>query len=315
MKNILCSLSIMLLVVLLASRLCSEDIYSDNIVIILDGSGSMGDPMKSSPKFTKMDVAKKALKKVSQQIPDGTKIGLLVFDNHSSEGKSQWNYPLGALNRANLAEAIDKVVSGGGTPLGEHIKIGADRLLEERKKQYGYGTYRLLIVTDGEATDAKVMENYVPEVIARGITMDVIGVDMAALHTLSKRAHSYRKADDPASLAKALSEVVAEVSGNASSKAMVDGNEAFETLKPIPSEMVMKMIDSLAKSGNDPIGSVKASNESHDGTGSQKQSPAGSTQTNKQGKGCGSGFFYFVIFVFILMIFRRLRKTSNHHTG
>ncbi len=52
MKNMLCSLSIMLLVVLLASRLCSEDIYSDNIVIILDGSGSMGDPMKSSQKFS-----------------------------------------------------------------------------------------------------------------------------------------------------------------------------------------------------------------------------------------------------------------------
>ena len=65
-----------------------------------------------------------------------------------------------------LNGAIDSITSQGGTPLGEYMKQGADALLDARKKQFGYGTYRLLVVTDGEANDAGLVDGYTPDIIS-----------------------------------------------------------------------------------------------------------------------------------------------------
>jgi len=92
---------------------------------------------------------------------------LLVFSAKGVE--TDWLYPLGPRDDAKLMQAIDRPQPGGGTPLGAYLKKGTDRLLEERAKQFGYGTFRLLVVTDGEAGDKELVERYTPEVIARGI--------------------------------------------------------------------------------------------------------------------------------------------------
>ena len=120
---------------------------TDNVVVVVDASGSMGSPMRGT-NTDRMSVAKDALKQVLGQIPSSTHVGVLVFPN------GNWVYPLGLRNDERLNGAIDSITSQGGTPLGEYMKQGADALLEARKKQFGYGTYRLLVVTDGEANDA-----------------------------------------------------------------------------------------------------------------------------------------------------------------
>jgi hypothetical protein len=148
--------------------------------------------------------------------------------------------------------AIDAPRPHGATPLGAYIKRGADRLLEARAKQFGYGTFRLLIVTDGEAQDQALVDRYTPEVMARGITVDVIGVGMRKNHTLATRVHSYRSANDPAALKRALAEVFAEV-GSSRTDAAADA-EAFATLAPLPAEVAAAMIQALSTSGNQPIG-------------------------------------------------------------
>jgi hypothetical protein len=95
------------------------------------------------------------------------------------------------------------------------------------------------------------MERFTPEVIARGITVDVIGVAMNQRHTLATRVHSYRSANDPASLKRALAEVFGEIGGSAND---ITGGEAFAELKPIPNEVAQAMIQALSSSGNHPIG-------------------------------------------------------------
>ena len=95
--------------------------------------------------------------------------------------------------------------------MGEYIKIGADRLLEARDSRFGYGTFRLLVVTDGEASDADLVDTYTPDVLARGIRVDVIGVAMDQDHTLATMVHTYRRANDAATLKQAIAEVFAEV--------------------------------------------------------------------------------------------------------
>jgi hypothetical protein len=215
---------------------------TDNVVVVVDASGSMGAPMGGS---TRMSVAKDALKQVLEQIPDTTHVGILVFP------LGNWVYPLGPRKESMLAGAIDSIQSGGGTPLGDYMKRGADALLEARKKQFGYGTYRLLVVTDGEAGDARQVEAYTPDIISRGITIDCIGVEMASRHTLATKVHSYRNANDPESLKQAISEVFAEV---ASGDAGPGGENAFELITDLPEATASAMLKSLSTSGNQPIG-------------------------------------------------------------
>jgi hypothetical protein len=221
---------------------------ADNVVIVLDSSGSMAGRLPGAG-TDKMTAAKAALKQVLRSVPQETRIGLLVF---SAKGVSDdWIYPLGPRDDAKLMQAIDRPMPGGGTPLGKYLKVGADRLLEERAKQFGYGTFRLLVVTDGEAEDQKLVERFTPEVIARGITVDVIGVAMNQRHTLATKVHSYRSANDPASLKRAIAEVFGEIGASAND---VAGAEAFAELKPIPGEVAQAMIQALSSSGNQPIG-------------------------------------------------------------
>ena len=220
----------------------------DYVVIVLDASGSMKQGL-SGTGTDKMTAAKAALKEVLQKVPQSTHIGLLVFS--AANVRNDWVYPLGPRHEAELMRAIDLPVPNSGTPLGAYIKKGADRLLEERAKQFGYGTYRLLIVTDGEAQDQELVDRYTPELIARGVTVDVIGVGMKKTHTLARKVHSYRAANDPASLRRALSEVFAEVSSTGSDVAQAD---AFDLIAPIPNSVAMAMLQAVSTAPNHPLG-------------------------------------------------------------
>lgn len=227
-----------------------QEVYRDNVVILLDASGSMGEAMRGTP-VKKMASAKTAIKEVVRTLPQSTQVGLLVFGSRING----WAYPLGMRDDAKLNKAIDSLHSEGGTPLGRYMKLAADRLLEERKAQYGYGSYRLLIVTDGEAGDPDLVKRYTADIISRGIVTDVIGVDMTGDHTLATKVHSYRRANDPESLRKALQEVFAEVGKTGDDQS---GERAFEELDGLPDEMAMAMVKALISSGNHPIGNSPA---------------------------------------------------------
>jgi uncharacterized protein YegL len=225
-----------------------EPVYTDNVVIVLDGSGSMKQKMRRAG-VTKMNAAKSALHQVLAQMPETTHVGVIAF---SSGAKRPWLAPLGKMDLPRVRQAIDGLMPDGGTPLGRYMKLGADRLLEQRAAQYGYGTYRVLVVTDGEADDADLVNKYTADIIARGITVDVIGVEMSSDHTLATRVHSYRRADDPESLRSAIAEVFAEVS--AAGDADTAAEDAFAIIAPLPSGVAVAMVRSLATSGNEPIG-------------------------------------------------------------
>ena len=246
---------------------------TDNVVVVVDASGSMGAPMGGS---TRMSVAKEALKQVLEQIPDTTHVGILVFP------RGNWVYPLGPRKESMLAGAIDSIQSGGGTPLGDYMKRGADALLEARKKQFGYGTYRLLVVTDGEAGDARQVEAYTPDIISRGITIDCIGVEMASRHTLATKVHSYRNANDPESLKQAILEVFAEV---ASGDAGQTGEDAFELIADLPEATASAMLKSLSTSGNQPIGEAPSMRSVESPSPSPAPSYSGGTTSSQSTSG------------------------------
>jgi hypothetical protein len=275
----------------------------DNVVIVLDASGSMKQHMPGSTQ-TKMAAAKDALIEVLGNIPQSTHVGLLVFS--AANVNDDWVIPLGPRDDQTLMSVIQSIEPHRGTPLGEYIKVGADRLLEERASRFGYGTYRLLIVTDGEANDPDLVEDYTPLVLARGLRVDVIGVAMSRDHTLANKVHTYRRANDAASLKQAIAEVFAEVGGG---KETVAQEDAFELLAPIPMQMAAAAIDALSNSGNQPIAGENASTS----TLTHQPAAPGSSQTQgqKASKGkAGSPFslLFLIVAVLAVLVFAKFLK-------
>jgi hypothetical protein len=240
--------AILLVATLALAGQCVAAEKHDTIVILLDASGSMKAAFQGT-RGSRMDAAKSALKTVISKVPETTRVGLLVFS--AANLTNDWAFPLGPRDDAQLFAKLDSIECRTDTPLGKYIKMAADRLLDERAKNFGYGTYRLIIVTDGEAQDQNLVERYTPEVIARGITVDVIGVGMKTAHTLARKVHSYRGANDSKALDQALGEVFAEVHDTKKDAA---GSEVFALIAPLSNDAASALIQAVASAPNQPIG-------------------------------------------------------------
>ena len=286
-------LSLLLSLLIFSVQICSadDDIHKDNIVVILDASGSMQDKFSGDRTKSKMEAAKAALQEVLANIPDGTQIGLLVFSGANIH--NEWVYPLGPKDTEKLIAAIRLPQPSGDTPLGKYIRIGANRLLEQREKQYNYGNYRLLVVTDGEASDADKVKHYTPEILNRQIRIDVIGVDMKTDHMLANIVDSYRKADNPGELVAAVSQILAETSGTGTD---VGGEDAFEYIAPLSPEIAADLIQQLTTPPSNTSIEVKRAAVKPSPTTPQKTSTPQQRNDEKQST------IWFVIILVVLSV-------------
>ena len=271
-------------------QICSadDDIHKDNIVVILDASGSMQDKFSGDRTKSKMEAAKAALQEVLSKIPDDTHIGLLVFSGANI--RNEWIYPLGPKDTQKLTAAIHLPQPGGNTLLGKYIRIGANRLLEQREKQYNYGNYRLLVVTDGEASDADKVKHYTPEILNRQIRVDVIGVDMKTDHMLANVVDSYRKADNPGELVAAVSQILAETDDTGTD---VGGEDAFEYIAPLSSEIAADLIQQLTTPPSNTSITVKHT----EATPSQTTTPRKTPTPQRSDENRGTLWFVMVLIV------------------
>ncbi len=217
-----------------------------NVVVVLDDSGSMKQKMPSG--MLRIDAAKQALSSVLSQLPPDTRVGVLAL-NTRLNGDS-WIVPMGPIGDAQWKERIASIRANGGTMLGQFSKTATDELLKLRAADR-YGTFRLLIVTDGEASDPAVLSGYLPDILSRGITLDVIGVSMTSEHSLASLAHSYRSADDAESLTAAISNVFAETQGDTQSTL-----DDFELLQGLEDGVAEEVLKSLSVVNNEPIQEV-----------------------------------------------------------
>lgn len=227
----------------------------DNIVIVMDTSGSMSDVMKGGK--TRLVVAKEALASVLSKIPKSTKVGLLSFGD--------WIYDLQAVDQKQLSEAIMAIQNGGGTPLYRFTIQGANRLLEERERQGNVGFYKLIVVTDGEADDTdkplnddgafpdgSVKLGALKDIISRGITVDAIGLDMRGDHPLKNQINGqYMRGDDPNSVQESLRKSVAEVGFGDNKDASED---TFAEISELPPIFVKSTLEGLTSFRNYGIG-------------------------------------------------------------
>ncbi len=180
-----------------------------NFYFIIDGSGSMdsepGGACRGDQSFgSKLDGAQWAVREFLTKVPEDVHLGLYVFDH---EGRQEV-VPLGAGNREAFLGAINNIRSGGGTPLAASITYGAERLVEQYKRQLGYGDYRLVVVTDGRADKIPDAARYAANF---GMPIYAIGLCIDEDHPLRRYAVSYRAADSFADLAEGLEQTLAEL--------------------------------------------------------------------------------------------------------
>ena len=213
------------------------------VVVVLDDSGSMDKDIERGRK--KMTAAKDSLAQVLRSLSRDTKVGILALN--SRVGNSNWIVPVGSPDPSRWESELHQVRAKGGTPLGSMMRSGADELLKLRA-QSPYDTYRLLVVTDGEATDARLLDSLLPDLMSRGLNVDVIGVAMKEAHTLANSAHTYRAAGDMAALTEALSAVFAETSGDSQSS-----QSDFQMLAGLSEEVAGEIVKSLTAPRNDPL--------------------------------------------------------------
>ena len=259
---------------------------AQTVVVVVDDSGSMEDRMRSGER--RIDAAKRALQVVLEKLPEDAQVGVLALNQG-------WVIPLGKLDRSKTSGQIRRLRANGGTLLGENLKYAADELLKVRDDQV-YGDYRLLVVTDGEANDQKLLDFVLPDIMCRGLVVDVIGVDMQSDHSLAKEVHNYRRADDAASLETAIAESLAE----SDNEVAIGGESDFELLAALPPEMALSVIQSLTSATNDPIGGKNLNPRDFGLTGSLGL-PLSRGYSSTNSGGGGPGFFGFG-FVFCMGI-------------
>lgn len=245
-----------MLVILLASSTVLAD---DNIVVVVDTSGSMETYMREA-KATRIEVAKEALTEVLLQLPESTNVGVITFNG--------WIYPIGKVDKEKLKQAIANMPTGGGTPLYEFMKGGATELLRTRKSFHNNGSYKLLVVTDGEAGDDHLNRDekdregniekpgVLTDILARGLTVDAIGLDMKGDHGLATKINGrYMRGDDKASLKAALQRATAEASISDPNDAQA-AEEFFAIFKGMSDEFAAGVLKTIGDSQNHPIGEL-----------------------------------------------------------
>lgn len=155
---------------------------------------------------SKIAAARWAIGEFLKQVPDNDRIGLYVFDRNGQREV----VPLGTGNRDRFLTAVKSVYAMGGTPLAEAIITGVGRLVAQREKQLGYGEFRLVVVTDGEATGRR-LEDGTSFALANRIPIYTIGFCVGRTHTLFKHSVSYRAANSPAELRRGLEDTLGEL--------------------------------------------------------------------------------------------------------
>lgn len=186
----------------------AEDIFSRNFLVAFDTSGSMEDS-DCSGGTKKITAAQRALKIFAQEVKDNDNLGLMIFN---SGGKLL--VPLGPAknNRAAFIQKAEEMKAGGNTWMSEAVADSFKELTRQGQIQLGYGSYYLVMVTDGQATlghDPTADINYLLD--STPIMVYGIGFCIKGDHPLNQAGRTiYREASNPAELSKALTDVLAE---------------------------------------------------------------------------------------------------------
>ena len=112
-----------------------------------------------------------------------------------------------------MSEKAQSAISGVfGRHARESLSAARDLLSEEAARSRSFGTYRIIVTTDGAADDPDLLVREVIETVNKTpVQVATIGIGIGRRHVLNAEGHtSYVAVDDVGKLAQALQAAVAE---------------------------------------------------------------------------------------------------------
>lgn len=141
--------------------------------IVLDDSGSMG---------SDIEAAKEAVSGALAAMSDDDRVAVLAL-NYGTV------LPFTTVEdaRSTLQDRLRPVVSDGGTPLTQSV-LDAQQLLEQEAAiARGFGTFRLIVTTDGQANDDLALDRAIRSLAAgTPIQITTIGIGISGDHVLRR---------------------------------------------------------------------------------------------------------------------------------
>ncbi|WP_165856860.1 vWA domain-containing protein [Marinobacter sp. JSM 1782161] len=181
----------------------------ENIMVVLDMSGSMGGSGCAGNFRTKSEAAKSVLRDWVQSVDKEANLGLIVFDASGTSVR----LPLGRDNRDAFVDLISDAFPSGGTPLAEAVSLASNSLSEQAVYQQGYGRYRMTVITDGQHDPGQDPQAPLDRIFANAanpIEINTIGFCIRDSALNQPGLTQYQSARNPEELRAGLNQVLAE---------------------------------------------------------------------------------------------------------
>ncbi|MGI9465206.1 MAG: vWA domain-containing protein [Aestuariivirgaceae bacterium] len=183
----------------------------ENVMIVLDASGSMWGHIDGTPKI---DIARHVMGQVLADLDGKANIGVLTYGHRTKGdcGDIETIIPVGKVDRGKYMAAISGLSPKGKTPITAAVRKGAEQLRYTEEKA------TLVLVSDGLETCQADPCAVARELESQGIdfTVHVIGFDLkdkdtSSLQCLAKETGgTYFSADDADELGEAFDTVVVQ---------------------------------------------------------------------------------------------------------
>jgi len=156
-------------------------IGQNNLIFVVDRSGSMDEGACGSD-GTKSQVVASALASFMPQIPTEVAVGYLDFGNNTAE-----RVALGVNNRPALIDAAKgHSPDMGGTYVGHATEVAFNMLSEQALNQGATGTYRIVLIVDGGASDDRALNNVLSRINHTPVEILTAGFCLGARHELNQ---------------------------------------------------------------------------------------------------------------------------------
>lgn len=184
-----------------------EDMMASNWAVVLDNSGSMT-TKECSGQDSRMVAGGKAVISFSAKRPAHDNFGLVLFTGSSPYARVA--APLGR-DRTVFVQEVQKASPDFNTPLGPAIEVAYAELFKQGKRQGWYGSYHIVVVTDGDWNQGSDPGPIVQKIV-RGspVQIHTVGFCTGEKHRLNIPGFtSYASADNAEQVNKGLQAVLA----------------------------------------------------------------------------------------------------------
>ena len=191
------------------AKLGSEAKRKENILIILDASGSMWGQIsleetgRARAQKCKIEIAKKVLEEYVNDLDEGkVNVGLRVFGQHPEIGckDSQLIIPVAPLNKEAFKGTMEKIKPGhlGKTPIAYSLRKALvdistpddiRRFLDSA--EFSGGEKGIILITDGEGGCDSIGEVRGLEDDLRLLGVDIVRINVIELKLTQKRKHDH----------------------------------------------------------------------------------------------------------------------------